>query len=148
VGKLLAQPIGGFLGLFLVQGDTGRRRLLDFLPLRLFETAPSAVGDQLELLTVVIEAVKDGSGDIHRPLLRHVVVPAGLGKASLCQSAGGGKPLAAVSGLVPAARRGRDWPNSSRRAQGSGAQARWISTGPSSPATRPSTKPGSGWFRP
>src|SRR5690606_12010689 len=72
VGKLLAQPIGGFLGLLFVQGDTRRRSLLDLLPLRLFEAFARAVGDQLELLTIIVEALEDGAGNLGRPLLHHV----------------------------------------------------------------------------
>ena len=59
-----------------IEGNTGRRRLLNLLPLRLLETHPRAIGDLAKMLTVIVKAIEDKLGDsAGGPLLWHEKTP-------------------------------------------------------------------------
>ena len=68
----LQQVLAGFCDLLFVEVDARRRRLLRFLPLRLFEAYTGTIGDLAKMLAIIVEAIEDQASDLAgRPLLRH-----------------------------------------------------------------------------
>ena len=55
----LAQALADRRNILFIEGNPGRRCLLDLLPLGLLKTHPRPVGNLPELLAVIVEAIED-----------------------------------------------------------------------------------------